>query len=93
MKLASSLTPSAGTPRNAPKNQQQQKPEGVRPPGARKEHPHLPRFACADRLRRLRCAPGGNPPLALAAPAGVGQGQGVSVKRHGQTIQKLNRME
>ncbi len=56
---------------------------------------HLPRFACAD----LRCATPpplrsrsvprvGNPPLALAAPAGVGQGQGVFVSKHSKAIQK-----
>ncbi len=49
-----------------------------------------PGLACAD----LRCArlplhsEGGNPPLALAAPAGVGQGQGVFVSKHGTAIQE-----
>ena len=56
-------------------------------PGAHKRHPHLPRCACAD-LRYARPSialplhsGGGNPPLALAAPAGVGLGQGVTVKQ------------
>ena len=61
-------------------------------PGARKRLPNLPRFACADRpaLRpSTRSVPGwGTPPLALAAPAGVGQGQGVFVSKHSTAIQK-----
>ncbi len=64
-------------------------------PGARKRHPNLPHFVCAD----LRFAPPfsfrltpplqgwGTPPLALAAPAGVGQGQGVFVSKHSTAIQ------
>ena len=31
---------------------------------------------------------GDTPPLALAAPAGVGQGQGVFVSKHSKAIQK-----
>ena len=53
---------------------------------ARKGHPHLPRFACADRptaaLREeLR-------PLHLLTPAGVGLGQGVFKNKHSGTIAK-----
>jgi hypothetical protein len=58
--------------------------------GARKRHPNLPRFACAD-LRLLRSLHSvsrvGNPPLALAASAGMGQGQGVFVSKHSTAIQ------
>ncbi len=65
-------------------------------PGARQEAPQ----SSALRLCRppLRYAPStpliapfqgwGTPPLALAAPAGVGQGQGVFVSKHSTAIQK-----
>jgi hypothetical protein len=65
-------------------------------PGARQEAPQ----SSALRLCRppLRYAPStpliapfqgwGTPPLALAAPAGVGQGQGVSISKHSTAIQK-----
>ena len=84
-----SVTPSAGTPRNAPKTGNSNSLLRGSAPGARKGHLHLPRFACADRLRRP--FGGRNPPLALATPAGVGLGQGVSQKRHSQTIQRRSR--
>jgi len=61
----------------------------VRPPRARKGHPYLPRFACADRPFRAPFGKGTHP-LHLLPLAGVGQGQGVSQKRHSQTISKLN---
>jgi hypothetical protein len=55
-------------------------------PGARKSHLYLPRFACADRLAAaLRER---NPALALASPAGVGQGQGVFEHKHSQTTER-----
>jgi hypothetical protein len=59
-------------------------------PGARKRHPNLPRCACADLAcgRPPLCSGCGTPPLALAAPAGVGQGQGVFVSKHSTAIQK-----
>src|SRR5271154_6844884 len=65
-------------------------------PGARQEAPQ----SSALRLCRppLRYAPStpliapfqgwGTPPLALAAPAGVGQGQGVFVSKHSTAIHK-----
>jgi hypothetical protein len=65
-------------------------------PGARQEAPQ----SSALRLCRppLRYAPStpliapfqgwGTPPLALAAPAGVGQGQGVFISKHSTAIQK-----
>ena len=69
-----------------------------------KRHPNLPHFSTpagkehpSGTPMRL-CRPSlrspstpfrvGNPPLALAAPAGVGQGQGVFVSKHSKAIQK-----
>ena len=70
-------------------------------PGARKSHLYLPRSTTPTGKERppgtpvalvqtgLR-PPNGerNPALALAAPAGVGQGQGVFENKHSQTIQE-----
>src|ERR1700677_4066827 len=59
-------------------------------PGARQEAPQ----SSALRLCRPACgrpplrSGWGTPPLALAAPAGVGQGQGVFVSKHSTAIQK-----
>ena len=44
-----SVTPSAGTPRNAPKTNNRNSPLRSSAPGARNSHLYLPRFACADR--------------------------------------------
>jgi len=59
-------------------------------PGARKGSPNsLPRFACADlAVLATHCVRvGDTPPLAFAALAGVGQGQGVFVSKHSTAIQ------
>src|ERR1700730_10824555 len=59
-------------------------------PGARQEAPQ----SSALRLCRPACgrpplrSGWGTPPLALAAPAGVGQGQGVFVSKHSTAIPK-----
>ena len=59
-------------------------------PGARQEAPE----SSALRLCRPACgrpplrSGWGTPPLALAAPAGMGQGQGVFVSKHSTAIQK-----
>ena len=81
----------------APCKTKETKPaEGLRPWRATRGNPQ----SSALRLCRppLRYAPStpliapfqgwGTPPLALAAPAGVGQGQGVFVSKHSQTTQE-----
>jgi hypothetical protein len=64
-------------------------------PGARKECPQSSALALVQTsasLRpfrsgcRLHCKGGDTPLLALAAPAGVGQGQGVFVRKHSTAI-------
>ena len=70
-------------------------PEGLRPWRATRGTPifraALVQTSAALRPLHSATAPfqgWGTPPLALAAPAGVGQGQGVFVSKHSTAIQK-----
>jgi hypothetical protein len=64
-------------------------PEGLRPWRAQEAPQSSALRLCRPACGRPPLRSGwGTPPLALAAPAGVGQGQGVFVSKHSTAIQK-----